>query len=127
MPPKPDCCVVWGIGTRLGLQWSRGLVMFDYSDGDGFLGGCEGTNQEPPFNPTEVGGLGIQTEQSPLTQQNEVTPVETCTWMWPLSAQPSSTNCNHVMITWGDPYKIITVPHIVTLSPGYKPPSINSI
>ena len=46
MPPKPDCCVVWEIGAQLGLQWSRGLVTSDYSDRDGFLGDCEGTDGE---------------------------------------------------------------------------------
>ena len=34
------------IGARLGLQWSRGLVTSDYSDRDGFLGDCEGTDGE---------------------------------------------------------------------------------
>ena len=85
------------------------------------------TKNHLKFNPTEMRGFGIQTEQSPYTQQNEVTPAETCTKLWPLSAHASSTNCNHVMITWGDPYKIITVPHTVTLSPDCKPPSINSV
>ena len=49
------------IGARLGLQWSKGLVTSDYSDRDGFLGDCEGTDGEltTQFNSIEVGGLGI--------------------------------------------------------------------
>ena len=34
-----------------------------------------------------------------------------------------STNCNYVVITWGDPYKIITAPHTTRHSytkPGQK-------
>jgi len=41
-------------------------------------------------------------EQSALDQKDEVTPVETCMSLWPLSANVYSTNCDYVMVTWGD-------------------------
>jgi len=36
--------------------------------------------------------------------------------LWALFVHASSTNCNYVMITWGDPYKITTVPHTTSSS-----------
>jgi len=65
-------------------------------------------------------------EQSPLDQKNEVTHMETCMSLWPLSANVCSTNCNYVMVTWGDYNCSFILPAIVTLSPTSKPPSINS-
>ena len=46
MPPNLIAVLCGEIGARLGLQWSRGLVTSDYSDRDGFLGDCEGTDGE---------------------------------------------------------------------------------
>jgi len=65
VPPNLIAVLCGEIGARLGLQWSRGLVTSDYTDGDGSLGDSEGTDREPPsLTPTEVGGLRIQTENS---------------------------------------------------------------
>jgi len=46
MPPKPDCCVVWGNRSPTWAPMVQGPVTSDYSERDGLLGDCEGTDGE---------------------------------------------------------------------------------
>jgi len=76
MPPKPDCCVVWGNRSPSWAPRSRGLVTSDYSDGDGSLGTVKGlTENHSVLTPQRWEGWGFKNrEQPPLLSANEMTP-----------------------------------------------------